>query len=634
MSTTSDPSVRVPLIVFAGTRSIPAELWRREGTHGTLWCSERLAVGLRCDVMLEGISQGIPVLVRIEVIECGEAVANEGVDGHLHLVELAFLRREDRRKLDVWMRAAQTAKKSPSPKDARKKRERARRQERTRSASHRPPRANLAVFPAGPRRLLLVEGGRSHAKDLVEQLDPSGQDFLVEPIWTLAELRGRLALGRVHMVLLDPDLPDSRGLLTVEEAVRHAKGVPVVVLSGESTEGFEVKCLLAGAARVLRKELMGPALARRVLALLGVNTKPRRRTRPPLPDAHPPKPKPSAAGGPEQARVRAVVERPQPPLVAEPSPPPRAKPRRSAHPPALFGSATARDVVDSREDLDTDTMQRRLPPLPDARDLRALAERSAPEPEPPAPEPEPPAPEPEPEAEPEPPALEPEVEPEAEPEPEPEAEPDTMVAELWWHDGSLAAIWCSEALRIGLRCEMMLDVDASGRPVPHSVEVVRAHHKRAPDGRNGYLHEAAVTPLEPEPEPLPKPAPRPARQGAFRLVLVEHNPSFGPSPTRRSIGRMEGLVIDTRSSLAGLKARVKQGPVHLLLVELDLPGSSGLETARAAVALADGAPVVALCGKVTPELEAGCRELGVTEVLGASAQRARLRKLVEGFMRS
>ena len=611
MSTRKTPSVRVPLIVFAGTRSLPAELWNRQGTHATLWCREPLDPGLRCDVMLEGIAAGVPVLVRIEVTERAETVTHEGVEGHLHLVELAFLRRSDQRKLDVWMRAAQAAHKAKkgAPGKAstdtggrKAKPERTQGRTRTRPDRARPKPVNPPVFPAGPRQVLLVEGGRSHAKELAEALDPSGRDFVVESIWTLSELRGRLAVGRVHLVLLDPELPDSRGVATVKEAVEHSRGVPVVVLVGEAVPGFEVKCLLAGAARVLRKDSIGHELARRVLALLGVPTRPRRRSRPPLPDANPSvrpvserkaSPRPRAAGprrhpGPT-AETKSIPPRTEPPAPEPPAPPPEP----AAHAPEPLTPAPPAPIPNVGEGF--------------------TPSRSAPEPEQERPEPQAP-------------------------------EPDTMAAELWWHEDGFAAIWCSEALRIGLRCELLLDPEERGDTELFRVEVVRAHHKRAPDGRNGYLHEATMhrapeqilTEPHPRKPPPPKarptaPKPQPRSSEPFRLVLVEHNPSFGRSPLRSELGRMEGVLIETRSSLAGLRARLRREGVQLVLIELDLPDSQGLDTAKAALDYASGVPVVALSAETTAELAAACEELGIPRLLSKDADRETLRGVVEGF---
>jgi DNA-binding response OmpR family regulator len=618
MSQSEDQRVRVPLIVFAGRKSLPAELWSREGDHGTVWCKARLEPGLRCDVMLEGIAAGVPVLVRVEVVEVSEALEG-AAGGYLHLVELAFLRRDDRRKLDVWMRAAQASKRpkaqaaepagpvtrpGPPPKG---------RSPRRRPASH----VSRAVFPAGPRQVLLVEGGRSHAKELAQAMDPSGRDFVVEAIWTLAELKGRLALGRVHLVILDPNLPDSRGLITVEEAVRSARGVPVVVLSGEDTRGFEVKCLLAGAARVMRRDAMGPRLARRILALLGVSTQPQRRSRQPLPDANPD--------------------------VAKPVP--RRRPRRRATPPTTPLATPAHRIDELLPPAPEPVVEE--PPAPEP----LVEEPPAPEPvveEPPAPEPvveEPPAPEPAQPARRNPPALPAPVLPDpAAVEPEGTGGEDSMTAELWWHDGGYAAIWATEALRIGLRCEMLLDPEGAGSPELFRVEVVRAHHKRAPDGRNGYLHEATMV-IAPSPEPAPAPAAPAAPPGGkprrppetappvemFRVVLVENNPSFGASALRRQLGRQQALLIETRSSLAGLRARARRGDMDLVLLELDLPDSQGVATAELAVASVGGVPVVALASEPDDALREACQGLGVASLVDKSVDREALLALIEGF---
>jgi len=549
MSTKNGPSVRVPLIVFAGSRSVPAQLWRRQGSSGKIWCLEPLNLGLRCDVMLEGISAGVPVLVRIEVSKRSAQMTVDGELGYLHLVELAFLRPSDQRTLDVWMRAAKTRhssrgkKRSAGDKVASSRRRRPGKDSR-RGRSVSPTGGLSSSIMTGARRVLLAEGGRSHAEQLAQALDPDGRDVVVESIWTLSELKGRLAVGQVHLVLLDPDLPDSRGLATVQEAVKAAGGVPVVVLAGRFASGFEVQALLAGAARVMRQDSIGPELARRIQSLLGVS---------PLPRV------------PVPAKAKPVVRKPARPApsTASPSPEPRAI-------------------------------------------------------EPPPPEPPPPE------------------------------QPDTLVAELWWHQDGYAAIWCGEALRIGLRCELLLDPEESGRPQLFRVEVVRAHHKSAPDGRNGYLHEATMVlapvpeaapvaeapALRPAPEaPAPRLAPEPPRSltTPFRVVLVENNPSHGPSPLRSALGRIPGVLIETRSSLAGLRARARRDDIHLVLIELDLPSSPPPDTAKAARGFVTDVPIVGLGEALEREIGVDFLDLGLAAVISMDSERDALHALIEGF---
>jgi CheY-like chemotaxis protein len=229
-------------------------------------------------------------------------------------------------------------------------------------------------------------------------------------------------------------------------------------------------------------------------------------------------------------------------------------------------------------------------------------------------------------------------------EPEGTGGEDSMTAELWWHDGGYAAIWATEALRIGLRCEMLLDPEGAGSPELFRVEVVRAHHKRAPDGRNGYLHEATMV-IAPSPEPAPAPAAPAAPPGGkprrppetappvemFRVVLVENNPSFGASALRRQLGRQQALLIETRSSLAGLRARARRGDMDLVLLELDLPDSQGVATAELAVASVGGVPVVALASEPDDALREACQGLGVASLVDKSVDREALLALIEGF---
>jgi DNA-binding response OmpR family regulator len=485
--------------------------------------------------MFEGIAEGVPVLAQVEVGTRAEPMSHEGREGHLHFVQVRFLRREDERKLDVWLRAAEVARRGTRDGPARV-RPSARIQagapvtappravpEQARPTPAPPQKGPDRVAPAPaagpapsprPRLVLLVGEERARARELKQALADSDSSLELEPLASLAALRRRLAAVRPCLVLLAPDLPDARGLDCLRAAVALSGGVPVVVLAhGGEPDGFEVGCLLAGAARVLRRGGLAGDLARRVRDAQGWSEH----------VEAPPEPR---SAGSAAAAPGTPASAPRP-VAAPPPPPPRS------------GSAA----------------------------------------------------------------------------------PEALVAELWWHEEGLAAIWCAEPLRLGLSCELRLDLEGRGRPEPHLVEIVRVHHKCAPDGRNGYLHEAVVRhPIESTPASTPEPPsrpphPAPRSDALFRVVLVEHNPGLTPSALRAELGRIEGLLIETRGSLAGLRARARRGGMDLVFLELDLPDSQGLDTVRAALAAVGAVPVVAVVAEPSGALGAECAALGVARVV-------------------
>lgn len=67
---------------------------------------------------------------------------------------------------------------------------------------------------------------------------------------------------RVDIVLSDLNLPDSRGLETLHSLAPHARGIPIIVLTGFGDEEFAAKVLESGARDCLVKgKTSGQALA-------------------------------------------------------------------------------------------------------------------------------------------------------------------------------------------------------------------------------------------------------------------------------------------------------------------------------------------------------------------------------------
>ena len=65
---------------------------------------------------------------------------------------------------------------------------------------------------------------------------------------------------KFDVILLDLNLPDSKGADTVHHISPFAKNIPVVVCSGDDTEKTRENCLRAGADEVLCKKEINPKL--------------------------------------------------------------------------------------------------------------------------------------------------------------------------------------------------------------------------------------------------------------------------------------------------------------------------------------------------------------------------------------
>lgn len=113
-------------------------------------------------------------------------------------------------------------------------------------------------------RVLLVEDNGEDARLVREALrEVRNARFELVHVERLSEALRRLSDDRFDVVLLDLSLPDGERLDTVIRVHQHAKGVPVVVLTGFDDEAMAVKALREGAQDYLVKgELNGNLLAR------------------------------------------------------------------------------------------------------------------------------------------------------------------------------------------------------------------------------------------------------------------------------------------------------------------------------------------------------------------------------------
>ncbi|MCK6553365.1 HAMP domain-containing histidine kinase [Candidatus Binatia bacterium] len=115
-------------------------------------------------------------------------------------------------------------------------------------------------------KVLLVEDDPAEAGRAREYLvDRCATPFGIVAVGTLAAARARLAEERFDAVVLDLDLPDSRGLDTLTQIRSVAGDVPIVILSALDSEETGVAAVRAGAQEYLVKEdVLRGVLARSV----------------------------------------------------------------------------------------------------------------------------------------------------------------------------------------------------------------------------------------------------------------------------------------------------------------------------------------------------------------------------------
>jgi len=120
-----------------------------------------------------------------------------------------------------------------------------------------------AAVPADRMRILLIEDDDGDALLVDELLLDAGAPFAMRRARTLAEAAGLLA--NVGCVLLDLELPDSRGLAGVRALRELAPGLAVVVLTGLSDEHLGEQAVRAGAQDYLVKGQVDGHLLQRVV---------------------------------------------------------------------------------------------------------------------------------------------------------------------------------------------------------------------------------------------------------------------------------------------------------------------------------------------------------------------------------
>lgn len=104
-------------------------------------------------------------------------------------------------------------------------------------------------------RVLLIEDNADHAEMILRHVNRSTRGrVLAEHATTLADGIKALAQGSWDAVLLDLQLPDSRGLDTLARMVAQAAGLPVIVLTSLGDEELATQALQQGAQDYLVKD--------------------------------------------------------------------------------------------------------------------------------------------------------------------------------------------------------------------------------------------------------------------------------------------------------------------------------------------------------------------------------------------
>jgi len=116
-----------------------------------------------------------------------------------------------------------------------------------------------------PIKVLLVESEREYLDELRARLGDVHPAGGIELEWAgeLSQALARLTQGGIDAILLDLELPDSRGMVTFERTYAFAPDVPIIVLTDIVDEEVAVSTVQGGAQEYLVKDELVPAVLAR-----------------------------------------------------------------------------------------------------------------------------------------------------------------------------------------------------------------------------------------------------------------------------------------------------------------------------------------------------------------------------------
>lgn len=119
---------------------------------------------------------------------------------------------------------------------------------------------------AAPMRILVVEDDPADLRLIARALDTgTGPHVRLLRAGSLSAAVETLTVAAVSLVVLDLNLPESRGLETLALLRRRFPSVPIVVLTGDDGHELGRQCIAAGAQDFLTKaDLVGPVLWRSI----------------------------------------------------------------------------------------------------------------------------------------------------------------------------------------------------------------------------------------------------------------------------------------------------------------------------------------------------------------------------------
>ena len=135
-------------------------------------------------------------------------------------------------------------------------------------ARERPGNRVTKTATSDPIHVLMVEDNADHAEMVQTQLGLAPQHFWrFERAEALKDALQVLSAQPVDLVLLDLNLPDSRGMDTVARVRTHAPEVPIVVATADADEALGIEAIQKGVQDYIVKGTLGPDELSRALVL-------------------------------------------------------------------------------------------------------------------------------------------------------------------------------------------------------------------------------------------------------------------------------------------------------------------------------------------------------------------------------